>query len=112
MLPLDPEQLDALDMLGVIYARSGQGPRDRAMALVAPQRGGLRPSAHQPGDPLDGKQAVAAADSSLTRYLRRTFHGFLSKNYAVHRRSKKQGRRRRKLLMIRLADMAQLLLNC
>jgi len=61
---------------------------------------------------LDGKQAVAAADSSLTRYLRRTFHGFLSKNYPVHPRSKKQGRRRRKLLMIRLADMAQLLLDC
>ncbi len=67
MLPLDPEQLDALDMLGVIYARSGQGPRDRAMALVAPQRGGLRPSAHQPGDPR--RQASCCRGRFLTDAL-------------------------------------------
>ncbi len=112
VLLLDPEQLDARSMLGVIYARLGD--KDRA---ISQWRELLCDAADY--DPaltnleiLDGKQASAVADSALDPLTRRTFHGFLSKNYAVRPQSKKNGRRWRKLLMIRLIDMAQLLLNC
>jgi len=76
VLLLDPEQLDARSMLGVIYARLGD--KDRA---ISQWRELIRDAADY--DPaltnleiLDGKQAFAAADSGTDALIAKNFPWF------------------------------------
>jgi hypothetical protein len=50
-LRLDPERLDARNMLGVIYARQGKKGRSlRAVECAASGGAGLQSGPHEPGD--------------------------------------------------------------